>query len=324
MIKASYRTKADYSRYSYFEPIGLEPIYNLIMMPKTTQLTININDIVYIKHKDQKYHNKQFVVFESDIINIFDQDYYYFYLANGITISEDIFSQQDDYSIIINDIEYPLNLIFNDFNNNKLLRGAMVLSCDALYGFKNEDIIQLNMDNIYSGRIKTAFNKFNYYMPTTNNTILILDISLSLDILSAMNDYSSCYLKGMVRSYTTRINNNKGSIAITITPHNNITLNDYEYTVFCECIDNDYNKIMHTNNKLELTDLTSGTYTIKIIDSMGDSIRMINDHMINEDSFDIYIADSVEKEHELLKSSLSQEGSINLSYCKNIGSLPHF
>ena len=42
MIKASYRKKADYSRYSYFEPIGLELIYNLIMMPKTIELTINM------------------------------------------------------------------------------------------------------------------------------------------------------------------------------------------------------------------------------------------------------------------------------------------
>lgn len=317
-IVVDYSAKADYSYNSLFSYCQIQKIHNLILIPKKNHeelcSIIPGNTIYIVKDKNTI---EQVAVIHSGDIKLFNNEYYYFYIGNGIKIKEVISLVQKKYKLKYKDKEYPLSLSVDKKLSCKLLIGGLVLDTNYDYAFNNNDLLELNIDNnIIQTKLYQKLNKYNFYSAMTTTTVLLFLDNNTVDALKALNPaagFNSAY----VRSLTTRKNNQKGSIYLKIVGgvgnylgvSNNVE-NNYKYRIDCWCEANKYYQTFYTSHILNIQDLVSGEYSIKIIDIGGNTINFINGQKTLTDTFTVKILGSEKEEQETIMNKLIEKYNI--------------
>lgn len=320
-ISVNYVTKADYSHNSFFSFAKILKIHNLILIPKNKYPKVeNLipGNSVDILIKNKKI--KQSVVLETGFMNLDNIDYFYFYIGNGIKITDRIAFAKKDYSLSIDDKNITLSLVMDNKKTSKLLIGCLVLDKNLDYAFRNKDILQANIDNqIIPGKLNIKLNKHNFYEPLKTNTLLLIDYQYNTNILYALNSING-FNAAYIRSLTTKKNNQKGSIHLKITGGigNGLgVLNSdgegYRYKVYCKSIDNTYNQTFYTNHLLDINSLDCGHYIIRIEDMVGNNIDFVNNMPVVDNEFNFRILGSIEEEQKTIANQMSQINHITMN-----------
>lgn len=311
---ATYTTRADTSFNNYFPFVSVEKIRNTILIPqhKFPELQDLIpGNHIEIYHKNRKSIKfDQSVVFDAKTISISNQNYYMFYIANGIRISNLIALEKNNYILSYGNKEYTLSLELSK-DKCSLLTGCLVLSNDYNFSFNKKDNIQIDVDGTRLQTTMTGLtNRQNYYLPMMNTTILFIENydKATLDLLN--KDSNKIY----VRSLSTKKNQNKGHIILKINGLKGVT---NSYKVYCEGLSNSFNQIYYTDGNLKIDNLDSGQYRIKIVDLDDHAIRMINNEYINSDHFIINILGSEDIEYKQIMNDLLKNKQVNPESLKN-------
>jgi hypothetical protein len=313
----NYIAVPDYNYNNYYGYCPIEHLHNTILIPINTYpefKNIQIGNKIIIKNKGT--NNSQSIINDAKLTNIFGIEYLYFNIAIGIRTSGVMAFIHKDFSLIYNNKEYSLSLIFDQYLDRcKLLVSNLVLSDNYLFAFNNNDKIQVLIDNQSEyGIISEVSNKYNYYSPMRYSTSLELDPAQNIELLSILNSYQG-FENAQIRSLITKPNMTKGSIRLNIINHSRGVFN---YKIICTCKENNYSNIFYANDVLDIKDLTSGTYYIKIIDNDDQRPYRINKEINNKEVFTINILDSLDKEKDIIINSLINNGKINKSSIKNL------
>lgn len=318
-IAVNYTTKADYSCNSLFSYSKILKLHNLVLLPKQKYPSFeNIipGDTIYIINKKKK-KNKQSAVLYSGYITLNNIEYFYFYIANGIKITDRIALAKNDFHIEYQDNQVPLSLLLDKQRSAKLLIGCLVLENSLDYAFQNDDAIELNIDNVtIKGKLYQKINKYNFYAALNTNTILFVLSPENVAMLQGLNGAKG-FETAYVRSLTTTKNKQKGSIHLKISGGIGGVLgvlnnedNGYRYKVYCSSIENNYNQIFYTNHLLDISRLDCGCYTIRIEDMVGNSVAIVNEESITNQEFDIYITGSIEEEQSMISSKINSTNTV--------------
>lgn len=280
-INIDYEFTGDYTKINPPVFLPVTKIYNLILLPVNDSKKYNIkkSDTVKILDKNTNTILNQKCLFSCDNININDQEYFYFYIANGITNPE-----HDQYAVVLNN--ETINLTTNTTNKAaKLLIGSLILDDDYSYMFDiNIPLVaNINNKNYIKFNITNKVNKYNYYKALTNNTILFILDSNNLELLNTINSSDSHYITIRPLYYA---NAPLGSLSIKISNYIGVSYNNApEFKVFIN------NKSYYINsNSLNIKNLASNNYTIKIIDKNGPLIiGNLNGQEYNNNEYSIFI-----------------------------------
>jgi len=293
----NYRITSDYSTINPPVYNKILNLYNTILIPKNLcNINVNIGDKIYITNLTTQKKYSQTVVIDCGNINLGYEDYYYFYIANGVTLKQDV-----KYSLTIDNVVLPLSLSINQRSTAKLIIGLLVLSDNYKYEFDGHNSAIINMYNKnYKISIADICNKFNYYVANKNTTIIkILDNSnfRTIQEINTITPQTDKFIRPLFNH-----NFPLGSLIIHI-----LGVSDtIEYQI---CVNN--NIYLVNNNKITIQNLESGQYSIKIIDKNGPVlINTLNNNAWNKDFFEIYIPEI--------------KNSINTATTTNIRSLPVF
>ena len=327
MIHADYTTTADYSAHSYFPVVPVEYVHNLILIPSEIfpeLSSISLGDSVTLLHKKRpNVKLNQSVVLECGNVNIFNKNYYYFYIGIGIRISSFISLAENDYELYYGDKHYPLNLVFNNqYSGCKLLVGALVLPDNYNYCFNQKDQIGIYTNNqIHTAIADNILNRANVYFPLKMNTIILPSLETHTSLLSLLNSRSTTK-EISVRSLTTKPNMTLGTLDLNIYEPNTTTKgvsNSYSYTVDCVGIYHQYTNRFYTDNTLKIKDLPTGKYYVSIRDRDNRYPELINKRSNNnQDLFVIEIVDSAEQEYSQMIQHYIAKGEISPESIKNV------
>lgn len=274
-----YKFTNDYTGMNSPSFVPVMKIYNLILLPilDNKQYNIKLSDKIKIFDKTQNSTLTQTVAFATGHIEFNSQQYFYFYIANGLL------HNKHDYAIIINNEYIDLATILHD-NSAKLLIGSLILDNDYSFMFDTDIPVLLNINSSYiKFNINNITNKYNYYQALTNNTILFFLDQNNLETLSIINN---THINNILIRPLFYKNFPLGSISINISNYTGVSNNDIpEFKIFIN------NKSYYINgNSLNITNLTSNTYSIKIIDRLGLlTIDYLNGQLFNKDQFNISI-----------------------------------
>lgn len=280
-INIDYSITNDYSKLNPPNFIKILDIYNTIIIPVSLLDSFNINvgdSIQIVDHANKNYKITQKVILEYGKINLGFQDYYYFYIGNGISISD----TNSKYSLIFNNQIFPLSLKFNNPNSVKLLIGLLVLPDNYSYTIYKQQNHIINIDGkdhkIY---VADYINKLNYFVANKNTTLVKVLSPINSQILQYLNNSNlniSKYIRPLCNS-----NFPLGSLKLNIT--NKGVFYPIEYQI---CVNN--NKYLVNSNIITIQNLEAGQYTIRIIDRTGSlNIDQINNEIWNKETFDIII-----------------------------------
>lgn len=252
MINIEYTTTKDYSALNPAKFVDIKNIYNTILVPKQDiDYLIQPTDTVslFINGKSVK----QKVALDSGYINLYNQEFYYFYIAPGINRDH---IKTNKYEILINEKNIKLNNYLDPTPTAKIINGLIVLTNNFRYAFNhiNYSIVQINSKQILTKILKQE-NKYNYYMGNTNNSIHYILNKNNINTLYELNNsYENAYCKPIYNK-----NYELGSCTITSNGVNNIKL------VFG-------NSIFNFNQRIKIDYLPSGTYKIYFLDNKGKPI----------------------------------------------------
>lgn len=323
-ISVNYTTKADYSCNNLFPYAKLLKLHNLILLPKGQysgfEKIIPGDEIVILNKK--KKRNRQSVVLYSGYITLNSTEYFYFYIANGLKISDRIALVKNDYSLEYKEEKAHLSLVLDKRSSPKLLIGSLILEKNLDYAFNAQDLLEINIDGkITTGKLYQKLNKYNFYSPLTVNTILLVlstENTQMLRDLNSLNGFNTTY----IRSLTTKKNPQKGSIYLKISGgiggYLGVLNNEdsgYRYKIYCSSVENNYNQIFYTNHLLEISPLDCGRYIIKIEDIVGNTVDIVNEEPTHNNEFSVYITGSVEEEQSMIASKIN---AVNTAKTKNI------
>lgn len=283
-IKLNYYTRPDYSYNAHFPFVPIERIYNLVLISQ--EMISNISDLnkIRILNKKQKYD--QSVVFSKEEFSVGNNKFYAINIAPGLRL--DHLLEKNNYSLVLDNNEYVLDLVLTGSNTPKLLIGNLVLSDNYYSRFNNNDNIEVNINNKnISTKIKNRLNKYNYYIGEKITTILeVLDYNIVYN-LNSNTQYNQCY----ARSIDTKMNNNKGSLCLDfyssakdLTIRLSLHNNKYEITT-----DN-------IQSKVYFRDLVKGNYTVEIFNKNDiDNKYTINYNNTIMDKLNIEITEFVDR-----------------------------
>jgi hypothetical protein len=309
IFNVDYYTIADYNSQNYYELCPVEKIYDTILIPIDNYPefnTITTGSKINILYKNNK--NQQSVIDEPQTTKLFNINYLIIKIAIGIRTDGMIPFIYDKYSISYRDKTYEMSLLFDKSNKCKLLIGSLILSDNYFFAFNENDTIQVFFDKDYElGTISKIENKHNYYLPLKYTTILSLDYSQNIPLLSFLNSYQGGETL-QVRSLTTKPDMQRGCIRFKIT---NQDSGVYNYKIMCANKEIGYNELFYTNNILEINNLTAGTYFIRIIDDHGFEPHRINGELNKQSFFTINILGSIEEEKKILLEKYINNGIIN-------------
>lgn len=276
-INVDFSIKGDYTKLNppiFYEIMNL---HNTILIPKNllSNFSINIGDQILIMDQTTNKKYTQTVVIDCGDINLGYQNYYYFYIANGLKIKNG-----HSYSIVLNDITIPLSLTMNMQSSAKLIIGLLILSDNYKYEFNLKENIILNIDTKqYKLSIIDILNKFNYYVANKNTTIVNILDNKNFNNIQAINT-NSIYTNKFIRPLY-RQNFPLGSISIDIDG----VSDNIEYQIYLN-----NSGYLVNSKKITIQNLQSGQYSIKIIDRNGPVlITKLNNNSWNKDYFDINI-----------------------------------
>jgi hypothetical protein len=293
-IPVSVSTRADYSAQGFYPSNTIEQIYNLVLIPsdKFSELNkIMVGSQVQIINQSNK--PKFTVVYEADRVVIGGQEYFYFYLNTGIRLKNNVYFEQNNYSLKYKDKIYPLSLIFNNNPECKLLIGLIIIPDIYTYAYNANDTIEIKIENDrFNGKIINIEQSHNNYLPLRFTTLLFLDLQNSIDLLSninhistSINDHISC------RSLTTKRIKTMGEIRLKT---------DGVYKIRCSGQEFEFNKDLIIKN------LRAGIYQINLLDKDNNLLKINNNGNIVE-TLNIEIFDSIEKERSMIIEELKQK-----------------
>lgn len=270
-ININYSLTNDYTGINSPVFISIMNIYNLILLPVNNQDVYNfkINDIIRIIDKTNNVIISQSVVFSTGYVELSSQRYYYFYIANGIK------KNNHDYAIILDDKQIDLVNNLYATNSAKLLIGSLILEDSYSYMFDKSIPLLANIDNNYiKFNFHSMINKYNFYKALTNTTVLFVLDTDNFDLLYKLNsDYNSFLIRPLFYK-----NFPLGSLSLKLSEYNGVSNKDItEFKVFVN------DKSYYINSSiLNINNLVSGQYTIKIIDRIG----LLNIDYLNGQKFD--------------------------------------
>lgn len=280
-IDIDYSITSDYSKLNPPSFVKILDLYNTIIIPVSLLDSFNINvgdSIQIIDHNNKDYKITQKVILEHGMVSLGFQDYYYFYIGNGISVSD----TNSKYSLIFNNHTFPLSLRFDNPDTVKLIMGLLVLPDNYSHTIYREQNHIINIDGKdYKIYVDDYINKLNYFV-ANKITSLIKVLSptnyRALQHLNNSNNNISKYIRPLCNS-----NFPLGSVKLNIT--NKGVLYPIEYQV---CVNN--NKYLVNSNTITIQNLEAGQYTIRIIDRNGSlSIHQINNQILDKEIFDITI-----------------------------------
>lgn len=314
-INLDYEFTNDYTGINPPSFASVMKIYNLVLLPiiDSKQYNIKLFDKIKILDKTQNSILTQTVVFSTGHIELNYQQYFYFYIANGI-------QNKHDYALIINNEH--INLVTTLHSHDaKLLIGSLVLDNDYSFMFDADIPVLLNINNSYiKFNINNITNKYNYYQALINNTILFFLDQNNLEVLYTINN--SSYINNILIRPLFYKNFPLGSLLMNISNYTGVFNNEIsEFKIFIN------DKSYYINgNSLNITNLTSNNYSIKIIDRFGLlTIDYLNGQLFDKEEFNVFIplikdnykldkvALPIPRNYRLPKSGLSNI-MINLDY----------
>jgi hypothetical protein len=274
-IRLNYYTRPDYSYNAFFLYVQIERIYSLILIPQ--KLITNINTIDKIKIINQKKKYEQSVVFCKDELTVGNNKFYAINIAPGFRV--DHLLEKNNYSLVLDNNEYKLDLVLTSSDSPKLLIGNLILSDNFYNRFNDNDNIELNINNKnIRAKIKNRFNKYNYYIGEKITTVLeLLDYNTIYNLNSNII-YSSC----TVRSLDTKTTKRKGSIIldfydpptdlmVSLSSHNTKVIKNTENIgsklYFTNLEKNNY--IIEIFNKYDIDNKYSINYNNNIVDKLN-------------------------------------------------------
>lgn len=250
-------------------------IYNLILLPDNQLYNIKLNDSINILDITNNTPLPQKVVITTGYTIVQDQKYFYFYIANGIMV------KNHKYALILNGNTIDLETTISS-HSAKLLIGSLILEDNYSYMFDTNIPLLANINNNQvKFTINKIINKYNFYQALTNNTILLFDLN-NIELLSQLNSTNDNI---MIRPLYYD-NFPLGSLSINISNYSGVSNNiTPEFKIFVD------NKSYYINdNRLNIINLASNTYTIKIIDRFGLlHIDNLNGQIFDQDQFTIFI-----------------------------------
>lgn len=274
-LRLNYYTRPDYSYNAFFSYVQIERIYNLVLIPHKLIIDINSLDKITIIKKKKKYDHS--IVFSRGEITIGNNKFYAINIAPGFRL--DHLLEQNNYNLVLDNNEYPLDLVLTSGDSPKLLIGNLILSDNFYNRFNDNDNIELNINNKnISAKINSRFNKYNYYMAEKITTILeILDYNIIYN-LNSNTIYNSC----LVRSLDTKTTDRKGSIIldfydspkdliVTLSSHNNKIIKnteDIESKLYFTNLDKN-NYIVEIFNKYDMDNKYTINYNNNIMDKLN-------------------------------------------------------
>lgn len=275
-ISIDYTITNDYTSLNSPAFVNVIKLYNLILLPKNDKYNIKLSDSINVLDKTTNSILKQKVVLSIGNIILNNILYTYFYIANGITY------QDHEYALILNG-EY-IDLQTNTHSDSaKLLLGSIVLDNNYNYMFDTNIPLIANIDNNFiKFNITNIVNKYNFYQPLVNNTILFLLDTTNFEILSALNNKNNTILIRPLYYKDFPL----GSLYLKLSNYNGVSNSESpEFKIFIN------NKSYYINgNSLNIKNLTSNNYTIKIIDRFGLlNIDYLNGQLYNGNEFIINI-----------------------------------
>jgi hypothetical protein len=255
--------------------VQIERIYSLILIPQ--KLITNINTIDKIKIINQKKKYEQSVVFCKDELTVGNNKFYAINIAPGFRV--DHLLEKNNYSLVLDNNEYKLDLVLTSSDSPKLLIGNLILSDNFYNRFNDNDNIELNINNKnIRAKIKNRFNKYNYYIGEKITTVLeLLDYNTIYNLNSNII-YSSC----TVRSLDTKTTKRKGSIIldfydpptdlmVSLSSHNTKVIKNTENIgsklYFTNLEKNNY--IIEIFNKYDIDNKYSINYNNNIVDKLN-------------------------------------------------------
>lgn len=279
-ININYSLTKDYSALNQPSFVNILKIYNLVLLPITNDTVYNLSVSDEITFFD-KINNTKFtqkIVISTGHITIYGLKYFYFYIGNGIPVSN------NEYSILLDDSKIDLSTRLSPIHSAKLLIGSLILDDDYQYLFDKDIPILLNINKqYYKTNMVDLINKYNYYAAFKNNSILLILDNNNIDILQAINNH---YLVDFsIRPLFFR-DFPLGSIMLSISYSNGVLINDpLEFKILLN------NKsIFLRGNTINIINLVSGQYAIKIVDRSGLLyIDHLNGQPIDKDNFSFEI-----------------------------------
>lgn len=278
-----YSTTQDYSYQNKPQFVPVLNLYNTVLIPRIEQFNklfnITVSDKLLFKDTINNRQLIQSVVLDKGNIKLNNIEYLYFYIGNGIR-------GNSEYILEYESEIYHLSHSFSNLHDIKLLNGLLVLDDNFSYMFNDQlsSIVRINEENL-SCAIKKVDNRFSYYKLNTNNTLLYILDNSNLNLLYAINQP---YINNILIRPLYNSKFPLGSARIKIIDSNGVTNNEPKYKIFLSSQNN--NDSLFVNDVLNIKNLSSGSYTIKIIDKNGPVlIRNINGIESNLDSFVIDI-----------------------------------
>lgn len=272
MIDIEYTNSKDYSKLNPAKFIDIKNIYNTILIPKN-EISNLIQPTDIVSFLVNKKITKQKAALNSGYITLYDQSFYYFYIAPGFSKNT---LKKDTYEILIDQKIIDLKTHFDPSYTAKIINGLIIFPNNFNYAFNhtNYAIIYANNKNLFTHIIKQE-NKYNYYMGNTNNTIhYILDQNNINTLYEINNTHNTIYSRPI---YTK--NYPLGSVTIVSKGVSNIDKVRFGNNVFT------------FNKKIKIDHLPAGNYKIDFLDTKGNSIiiNTVNNNILNKNFFDLVI-----------------------------------
>jgi hypothetical protein len=207
---------------------------------------------------------------DSGLIDLYNKPYYYFYLIPGFPIEYNA-----SYEIFIDDKLIKLKNYLDPVYTAKIINGLFILPNNFNYAFNHTSlaITMYNNRNIFTHILKQE-NKYSYYMPNTNNTILHVLDTKNINLLSTIgNGLQDLYIRPLFnRNYSL------GSCNISIEGVDN-----------CRILFG--NNISIFKDTINIGYLPAGQYKVAFLDDKDNPITItsVNGNIIDQDSFHIKI-----------------------------------
>lgn len=280
-INIDYTITADYSSNYLPSYIPILDIYNTVLIPIEflENLEINIGDTIGIVNSTTNQKYTQTIVIEYSKIILNYQEYYYFYIGNGLFIDD----HNQNFILQLNDHTFPLSLKLANPHICKLIKGLLVLPDNYSHTIYKQTNHLMNIDNNeYKVYVIDLINKFNYFLANKSTTLIKILHETNYEVLQNINT-SNQYVTSYIRPLCNP-NFPLGSLSIQIS-NNNGVFYPIEYEL---CVNN--NKYLVNDYNIKLQNLQAGQYSIKIIDKSGLlNINRLNNQDWNTDSFNILI-----------------------------------
>jgi hypothetical protein len=184
MIDINFTTKPDYSALNPPKFVKCLRLYNTVLIPKEKIINlISPGDTIQFLINNKPI--KQKAALDCGFINLYDQEYYFFYIVPGFEIDK----IDKKYQIIVDNQNLPLKTYIDPTYSAKIINGLLILenNYNYLFNHTNYSIVSNTTKNIFTTITKKQ-NKYNYYMANNNNTILHILDDININTLYEINN----------------------------------------------------------------------------------------------------------------------------------------